>query len=183
MKKILFGILAISTLSACQTTGSLRSGEVMGTDIGSILVSEAGLNISRSSEDKMNGEIDKALYFSEDGLTTRWYAGYNARVRPTGPVRDRRDRDCRRFRHGHMVDGDWHNGTAIACRERNVPWYLIANHWDRNPKRYERDRDRDWDLDRSDEKGRWENLSEELEGRPSDRANDDFGARNKSNGW
>ena len=183
MKKILFSLLALGALSACQTTGSLRSGEVMGTDIGSILINEADMHVSRPNEDKMNSEIDKALYFSEDGLTTSWYAGYSARIRPTGPVRDRKDRDCRRFRHGHMIDGRWENGTAIACRERNVAWYLIANRWDRNPKRYDDRRDDQWNRSDNQNRGNWENLSDELAGNPANRSNDDFGPRGKISGW
>lgn len=185
MKKIILSCLALAALSACQTTGSLRPGEVMGTDIGSILSREAGMTISRSDEDKMNTEIDKALYFSENGLTTRWYAGYNVRIRPTGVVRDRRDRDCRRFRHGHMMDGDWYNATAIACRERNIPWYLISNRWDRNPGRHDnrRDRDDDWGGRYESERGNWDNLSDELKGNPADGSYDDFGPRNVSRSW
>lgn len=191
MRKIALSLVALTALSACQTTttGNLRPGEVMGTDIGSILVHEAGMTISSSNESKMNSEIDKALFFSNDGLTTRWYAGYNARIRPTGIVRDRRDRDCRRFRHGHMVEGDWYNGTAIACRERNIPWYLIANRWDRNPARNDRDNDwdreddRDWGGSYKKEPGSWENLSEELRGNPADGTFDDFSSRGGSKNW
>jgi len=183
MKKILLSLLALTALSACQTTGNLRPGEVMGTNIGSILAREANLTLSPTNEDKMNIEIDKALYFSDDGLTTRWYAGYNVRIRPTRVARDRRDRDCRQFRHGHMMDNKWYNGTATACRERNVSWYLIANRWDRNPNRDYDDRDdrrrpRSYEKDR----GNWENLSDELGGNPADGAYDDFGPRGKK-GW
>ncbi|NVJ91951.1 MAG: hypothetical protein HWE34_09860 [Methylocystaceae bacterium] len=185
MKRIATTLAALSLLSACQTTSSssLRPGEIMGTDIGSVLAQEAGLPLSASNEDKMNQEIDKALYFSDNGLTTRWYAGTNARIRPIGVVRDRRDRDCRRFRHGYMIDGDWLNGSAIACRERNVPWYLIANRWDRQPRFNDdpRDDDRDWSRSHRTNKGNWENLSEELSGNPANNSFDDFGPRGGSN--
>jgi len=182
MKKTALSLLFLGALSACQTTGNLRPGEVMGTDIGTILVQEAGMNISRTNDDKMNNEIDKALYFSDDGLTTRWYAGYNVRVRPTGMARDRRDRDCRRFRHGHMIDGRWYNGSAIACRERNVPWYLIANNWDNSPRYKGRDPDHPRDRRRPyrKDRGNWDNLSDELRGNP---ASDDFGSRDGSKNW
>ncbi|NVK20459.1 MAG: hypothetical protein HWE30_17330 [Methylocystaceae bacterium] len=178
MKKIIFSLLALGFLSACQTTGTLKSGEVMGTDIGSILSDEANLSLGRSDEEKMNTEIDKALYFSENGLTTQWYAAYSTRLRPIGPVRDRRDRECRRFRHGVMIEGRWQNGTAIACREHNVPWYLIANRWDQN---FTRDRGHDRPIHGRDgyrNRGNWENLSDELKGNPSNQSFDDFGPRN-----
>ncbi len=181
MKKTLLGLCALTVLSACQTTGSLRPGEVYGTDIGSILTSEANLNISRANEDKMNSEIEKALFFSDNGLTTNWYAGVSARLRPTGDVRDRRDRDCRRFRHAVMVNNKWLNGTAIACREDNVPWYLISNRWDRNPQRAD-NRRKDRREERHHNRGTWENLSDELGGNQVNRSNDDFGPGYKS-GW
>lgn len=185
MKKTLLSICCVAVLTACVQTGNLRPGEIMGTGIGSILSGEAGLNLSRPNEDKMNIEIDKALFFSDDGLTTSWYAGFNARIRPTGVYRDRRDRDCRRFRHGITIEGKWYNGTAVACRERNVAWYLISNNWDRNPDRRIDDRDnrrrprRSYDRN----KGNWDNLSDELGGNPVDGINDDFGPRNGSRSW
>lgn len=180
MKKILFSLLALGFLSACQTTGTLRPGEVMGTNIGSILSDEADLSLSPAQEEKMNNEIDKALYFSGNGLTTQWYAAYSARLRPIGPVRDRQDRECRRFRHGVMIEGRWQNGSAIACREHNVPWYLIANRWDQN---FTRDRGHVRERPIRDRgnyrnRGNWENLSDELKGNPSDQSFDDFGPRN-----
>lgn len=193
MKKVILSILGIVTLTACVQTGNLRPGEVMGTGIGSILANEADLNLSRASEDKMNAEIDKALYFSDDGLTTSWYAGFNARIRPTGVYRDRRDRDCRRFRHGITLNGQWYNGSAVACRERNVAWYLISNRWDRKPGRGYDNRDRDRDRDRDDRrrprrsydntKGNWDNLADDLAGNPAYQSNDDFGPRKGSKSW
>jgi surface antigen len=184
MKKTMISILSVAALTACAQTGNLRPGEVLGTGIGSILAEEAGLNLSRPNEDKMNTEIDKALFFSDDGLTTSWYAGINARIRPTGVYRDRRDRDCRRFRHGITIDGQWYNGSAIACRERNVAWYLISNQWDRVPDRGDDRRDNERPR-RSIEsnKGNWENLSDELSGNLADSANDDFGPRNNTHRW
>ncbi|SCA56817.1 exported hypothetical protein [Candidatus Terasakiella magnetica] len=181
MKKTLLGFCAIALLSACQTTGSLRPGEVYGTDIGSILASEANLDLSIANEDKMNSEIEKALFFSNNGLTTSWYAGSSARLRPTGNVRDRRDRDCRRFRFGVMMSSQWYNSTAVACREDNIAWYLISNRWDRRPTA-DRDRRIDRRRDDNNNRGRWENLSDELGGNPANNSNDDFGPRNNA-GW
>ncbi|WP_417819790.1 hypothetical protein [Terasakiella sp.] len=182
IKKLVLPFLAVAFLSACQTTGPLRPGEVMGSDIGSILSSEAGLDLDVHDEAKMNSEIEKALFFSENGLTTRWYAGVSARIRPTGDVRDRRDRDCRRFRHSVMVNSDWYNGTAIACRERNVPWYLISNRWDRQPdfdNNLQPDRPRrPIERGRRQGQGKWQNLSDDLRGNPANRSLDDFGPRN-----
>ncbi|MDV7339130.1 hypothetical protein RYZ26_05975 [Terasakiella sp. A23] len=176
MKKVILSLCALGFLSACQTTGSLRDGEVMGGDIGTILLEEADKRVSASDEEKMNAEIEKALYFSEDGLTTEWYIGFNARIRPTGKVRDRRDRDCRRFRHGVTIDRRWHNGTAVACREHNIPWYLISNRWDRRL-----DRDGPGDRGNHRDHGSWQNLSGELGGDPANQSNDDFGPRNSAN--
>lgn len=177
MKKLAASLLALGFLSACQTTGNLRPGEVMGTDIGSILIDGSGAPVSsKASEDKMNSEIDKALYFSPNGLTTQWYAGFDARIRPLASVTNRRDRDCRRFRHGVMIDGNWHNGTAVACRENNVPWYLISNRWDR----HQSDELRGPRKPRA--RGNWQNLSDELGGNPHARSNDDFGPRSDT-GW
>lgn len=189
MKKTILSLCCITALSACVQTGNLRPGEVMGSGIGSILAGEANLHLSRPNEDKMNAEIEKALFFSNDGLTTSWYAGLDARMRPTGQYRDRRDRDCRRFRHGVTINGHWYNGSAIACRERNVPWYLISNRWDRKPDRYEDDnRDRRNTPRRprhsyNNNKGSWENLADQLSGNPADGINDDFGPRNQQKGW
>lgn len=184
MKKYVLPFLALTFLGACQTTGGLRPGQVLGTDIGSILSSEAGLDLSQTDEAKMNSEIEKALFFSENGLTTRWYAGVSARIRPTNDVRNRRDRDCRRFRHSVMVNSDWYNGTAVACREQNVPWYLISNRWDRQPDfDYNDDRlhrQRPQNPERTQGRGNWDNLSDELKGNPADRAFDDFGPRGSS---
>lgn len=63
IKKLVLPFLAVAFLSACQTTGPLRPGEVMGSDIGSILSSEAGLDLDVHDEAKMNSEIEKALFF------------------------------------------------------------------------------------------------------------------------
>lgn len=176
MKKLAASLLALGFLSACQTTGNLRPGEVMGTDIGSILIDRSGAPVSsKAAEDKMNIEIDKALYFSPNGLTTQWYAGFDARMRPLASVTNRRDRDCRRFRHGVMIDGNWHNGTAVACRENNVAWYLISNQWDRQPDDVRGPR-------KQRPRGTWQNLSDELRGNPHAQSNDDFGPRTDK-GW
>lgn len=171
MKKTLLGLCALTLLSACQTTTTsshLQDGEVYGTDIGTILSREAGLSMSAANEAKMNSEIEKALFFSENGLTTSWYASSSARIRPEGEVRDRRDRQCRRFRHGVMKENNWVNGSAIACREHNVAWYLIENRWDRNPNRRAGDTEKPWRRDSTQpSKGKWENLSGELGGNSS----------------
>jgi len=176
MQKALLTLGALLLLSACQTTGSLRPGEVTGTDIGTIIADEANLVLARDDLNKMNAEIEKALFFSDNGLTTRWYAGVSARIRPTGDVRNRRDRDCRRFRHSLMIRSQWMNGTAVACREHNVPWYLISNRWDNHPQHGRID-----DRPRRDRpakgRGQWDNLSDELRGRPADKSFDDFGPR------
>lgn len=178
MKKPFIALAALAALSACQTTsdGRLRDGDVYGTAIGTTLSQEVGTRLSISEEATMNSEIEKALFFSKNGLTTRWYVGHNVRLRPLRSEENRRDRECRRFRHGHQIEGEWYNGTAVACREYNVAWYLIANEWDRLPERANRpriDRDRNRDRWRDDKpaKGRWENLSGTLSGRP---ATDDF---------
>ncbi len=178
MKKALFALLAMVTLSACQTTtANLRPGEIMGTDIGSILAHEAGLSLNRADEDKMNAEIDKALYFSDDGLTTQWYAGLSARIRPIAIVQDRRDRECRRFRQGFLIDNNWYNATAIACREQNVAWYLIANRWDR---RFGPGNNRQTSPS-SVKHGNWDNLSEDLSNNPARTSADDFGPQGARN--
>jgi surface antigen len=178
MKKIIASLLALGALSACQTTNtSLKQGEVLGTKIGSELLSETRLSISSEDEKITNSEIERALYFSENGLTTHWYIGQNMRIRPEYEVKNRRDRYCRKFRHGIEIRNSWYNATAIACREDNVPWYLISNRWDRNPAPNERSEPTRGSIKRQ---GKWQNLSEDLSGRPADQSNDDFGPRSKS---
>jgi len=186
MKKFSLSLLALMALSACQTTptNGLREGDVYGTDIGSVVAKEAGLRLSSTEDAKMNSEIEKALFFSRNGLTTRWYAGYNARLRPLRNDPNRRDRECRRFRHGHQIDGTWYNATATACREYNVAWYLIANEWDQDPmagrsNRLDRNRNkgRDYGLGRGRSRGDssgegWESLSETVRDRSGTPADD-----------
>lgn len=153
MKQIAAVLVFSALLSACAQTGRLGPGEIMGTDIGQVLMNEAGASTSTNAIEKANNEIDKALYFSPDGLTTSWYVGHDMRIRPLGDVQNRVDRTCRKVRHGQFLEGRWQNGTAVACREDNMAWYLISNRWDgqRNGER-------------AGTPGNWDNLSGELGG-------------------
>lgn len=175
MKKALLILILPVLLSACTQMGKLGPGEIMGTDIGQVLLEEAGGAPSAATMKKANDEIDKALYFSPDGLTTQWYVGHDMRMRPLREVANRSDRTCRRFRHGQFLDGRWHNGTALACRENNVAWYLISNQWDDRsyPPRSSGDSDQ----------GRWDNLSGELGSNARGEANDDFSGHRNQRSW
>lgn len=173
MKKPLISLFALSMLGACATDNGLKPGEVTGTNIGRILVEENGVRLNDAQISQMNSEIERTLYLAYPDTTVRWQVGYDVRMRILEPYRDRRDRNCLKFRHGHFINGVWDNGTAIACRSTGKPWYLISSQWDDNLSIPADDPAQgNDDFDPSPRaNGGWNNLADELSGRPA-KAND-----------
>ena len=119
--------LVAGGLSSCGTAAGSGLEPLIGPLSGSLLASDFAVGLSER-ERRMAAETEyKALETGQAGLPVEWQASENVfgKVVPQQPYRVGA-RDCRRYIHTLVVDGDQRTATGTACRDTDGIWQPLT---------------------------------------------------------